>query len=66
MDDRTMPLATFRCPESGHQATVRLSVMLRVAGMPDYVLPVPTCPDESCPRFGRKMTPMQYDYSGGD
>lgn len=62
MDDRTMPLATFRCPASGDQATVRLSIHARVAGRADYCVPTPVCERAGCARQGKPMSLMQVDY----
>lgn len=63
MDDRTMPTATFRCPESGDQTTTELTMLVRVAGHPDYVTPVPTCQRTGCSRKGRAMRLLQIQYS---
>jgi hypothetical protein len=57
-----MPLATFRCPVSGDQATVRLTLHVRAVGHADYVIPVPTCPNANCSRRGKPMTFMQAQY----
>lgn len=66
MDDRTMPLATFRCRASLDQATVRLTRHLRRIGKRDECVPQPLCPRPECERFGLPMQDLVgIDYGQG-
>jgi hypothetical protein len=66
MQLREMPVATFRCSVSGHQASARLTYQLRRDGKPDSLKPVPKCPASSCSRYRQPMdTVVQIDDAGG-
>lgn len=61
MDDRIMPLVTFRCAEEGcgEQVSVRLTDFRRRVGKPDTMKPHPK-------HDGKPMTPVQIDYWTAD
>lgn len=55
MLERTMPLVTFRNPDTGEQITVRLTRHVREEGKPDRFKPWPR-------RQGIRMIPIQIQY----
>lgn len=53
-----MPTVTFRDDETGEQETVTVTYHRRKLNEPDRFKPWPT-------RRGRRMTPIQIQYAGG-